>query len=654
MTRILLVEDEKLVARDEQQMLETLGYEVVDIASTGNEAVEKALSLKTDLILMDIRLKGEMDGIDAAGKILEQSSVPIIYLTGHSDDETLKRARRTQPYGFITKPFETKLLRSAIETALYKSEMDAKLRESEETFRMVSSTAYEAIIMMENEGNISFWNKAAEKMFGYSEDEALGKNLHRLIVPKEFHETHDAAFPKFKKTGQGDAIDKILELKAIRKNGEVFPIELSLASSKIKNEWIAVGIIRDITERKALEDETRRLATIAKQAVEGIAVADLEGQIQFANNAWATMHGYDSADGLVGESLSIFHTEKQLKTEVIPFNEEAKQRGHNIGEIGHVRKEGTTFSTLMTVALLRDEQGTPYAIAGFAQDITERKNLEHQLSHAQKLESIGQLAAGIAHEINTPTQYVGDNTRFLKDAFDDILKLFVKYQHFLQVAKAGNIDQQLIDELEKMIDETDVAYLLDEAPKAIEQSLEGIGRITHIVRAMKEFSHPGGQEKTRTDINKAIETTITVARNEWEYVAEIKTDFSPDLPMVPCLQDEFNQVILNMITNAAHAIGDVLGDKSSNKGVISITTCMKGEWVEIRVKDTGSGIPEAARDKIFDPFFTTKETGKGTGQGLAISYNVIAKKHGGSLTFKTEEGKGTTFIIRLPVEEPVS
>ena len=209
--------------------------------------------------------------------------------------------------------------------------------------------------------------------------------------------------------------------------------------------------------------------------------------------------------------------------------------------------------------------------------------------------------------------------------------------------------RETIQEVSAAKKDVDTGYLLDEIPKAIDQTLEGITRVATIVGAMKEFSHPDMKEKILLDLNHAINSTITVARNEWKYVAEMKTEFDPSLPLISCLPGEFNQVILNLIVNAAHAIADVVKKGISEKGTITVKTQNCSEWIEIRIQDSGTGIPEKVRSRIFDPFFTTKEIGKGTGQGLAIARSVIVDKHGGSIHFETEEGNGTTFIIRLPL-----
>jgi signal transduction histidine kinase len=284
-------------------------------------------------------------------------------------------------------------------------------------------------------------------------------------------------------------------------------------------------------------------------------------------------------------------------------------------------------------------------------DITQRNVLEDQLRQAQKLESVGQLAAGIAHEINTPTQYIGDNVRFLKDAFQELKGVLGKYEGLLATCDRGSPAPDKAQEAAAAEERREVDYLLEEIPKAIEQTLEGVMRVSTLVGAMKEFSHPGTKEKTLLDLNHAIESTITVARNEWKYVADLETDFDLSLPLVSCRPGEFNQVILNLIVNAAHAIAEVVEKGKFEKGTIKVQTRNCPEWCEIRIQDTGSGIPEKVRAKIFDPFFTTKEIGKGTGQGLAIAHSVVVDKHGGTIHFETQVGVGTIFIIRLPWNE---
>jgi signal transduction histidine kinase len=266
------------------------------------------------------------------------------------------------------------------------------------------------------------------------------------------------------------------------------------------------------------------------------------------------------------------------------------------------------------------------------------------------LESVGQLAAGIAHEINTPTQYVGDNTRFVKDSFTAILKVLKSHEELLAAARQNTITPELLARQEAVLAASDLDYLYTQIPSALAETLEGVERVSKIVRAMKEFSHPGGKEKTAADLNRAIESTITVAHNEWKYVADLKVELDPGLPLVPCFLGEFNQCILNLVVNAAHAIGDVVKAQPGAKGLITVKTRRDGDLVEVCVTDTGTGIPEAIRLKIFDPFFTTKEVGKGTGQGLAMIYGSIVKRHGGAVTFESKVGQGTTFIIRLPLK----
>jgi PAS domain S-box-containing protein len=397
-----------------------------------------------------------------------------------------------------------------------------------------------------------------------------------------------------------------------------------------------------------LEERTSFLNALVENNPLAVVAFNSEGLIQLCNPAFEHLFQYPQKD-ILGARLDQLISDDRTRSE----SQEMVHRAI-AGEAIHLttqrkRRDGSTvYVEFYGVPLIA--HGVRLGGLALYQDITERKLLESQLVQAQKLESIGHLAAGIAHEINTPIQYVGDNTSFLKESFENLVKIFDCQKKLLCAVKELGVVPTLVADAESTADEIDVDYLWKEIPRAIEQSAEGVKRVATIVRAMKEFSHPSGDQMKEVDINHAIESTLTVSRNEWKYSAEMSTDFDPALPLVRCLADEFNQVILNLVVNAAHTIGDVQKRNGGNKGRITVKTRRDGEWAEIRVTDTGAGIPEEIHSKIFTPFFTTKEVGKGTGQGLAIAHSVVVKKHGGNISFETVEGQGTTFIVRIPIK----
>ncbi len=280
----------------------------------------------------------------------------------------------------------------------------------------------------------------------------------------------------------------------------------------------------------------------------------------------------------------------------------------------------------------------------------EQARMESQLRQASKLNTIGMLAAGIAHEINTPVQFVSDNTRFLAEAGRDLLQLLDAnrgVQDALEEADPGNESLARVREIQ---DGVDLAFLENEIPAAITQSLEGLGQVVEITRAMKDFSLMTGEDdKTETDLNQLIAKTVVVTRNEWKYVAEVGTDLDESLPLVPCYPSDLKEVLVNLIVNAAQAIGEAKAEGRTGKGRIRISTRSEPEKVVISVADDGAGIARAIRNRVFEPFFTTKTGGKGTGLGLAIVHSLIAKRHGGDVSFESEPGRGTTFTLRLPL-----
>ncbi len=374
----------------------------------------------------------------------------------------------------------------------------------------------------------------------------------------------------------------------------------------------------------------------------------------YVNNSALKLLGYNRAELLLMTPADVGLCEGNCMEFLRPLMEAREDVLQVHGDI--VNKDGNAVPVSVKIQLMECGRRGKFFVA-IIRDLSnriamekEQERLAAELLHAQKLEAVGRLAAGIAHEINTPTQYVGTNIDFLDEAFQDLMELQDINTSLVQKAEQEKFHVELVDEIRTVTEQIDLDYLREEIPGAIEESRDGIKRVTSIVRAMKEFSHPGSREKEPADINKLVETTATIARNEWKYVSEVKLDLAPDIPAVPCLSDEMNQVILNMIVNAAQAIEEKLGDNpEGEKGVISIKTRTDGNWVELRISDTGTGMSEEIQPMIFEPFFTTKEVGRGSGQGLAIARNVVVEKHGGTIEVESEPGKGTTFIIRLPI-----
>lgn len=409
-------------------------------------------------------------------------------------------------------------------------------------------------------------------------------------------------------------------------------------------ESLNLELEAEVEERKNAEKNLILFRNLIHQSSEAIFIVDPEsGGFINTNTRAHELLGYEAKD-LIFLGIPDIDTEIKEGQNWTGYVEKIKKLPSLVKETRYKKKDGTLIPVEAGIRyVVLDEK--EYLIA-VVRDITRRKELEHELLQAQKLESIGRLAAGIAHEINTPIQYVGDNLRFFRDEFKNIAKLMKAVNEM--VPADGQTSAHHIG-LKKIAEEIDSDYLIEEIPKAIDQALQGVEQVAKIVGSVKAFSHPGEDERKPTNINKAIENTFLVSRNEWKYVADLKTELDPTLPMVPCLTVGFNQVILNLIINSAHAIEEKT--EGRGKGTIRVKTRLDGDNVEISISDTGSGIDEAITSQVFDPFFTTKEVGKGSGQGLNIARSVIVEQLGGTITFDSEKGRGTTFIIRLPIGE---
>lgn len=291
------------------------------------------------------------------------------------------------------------------------------------------------------------------------------------------------------------------------------------------------------------------------------------------------------------------------------------------------------------------DDGSVVGIDGVLHDVTDRNKAKRDLDRTQMLQTIGRLSAGIAHEINTPIQFIGDNLRFLSDSFADVFELIAAYGDAKE-AMAKTFDTAVIDAAEE---QADIEFLVGEIPQAIEQSLEGVARVADMVGAMRHFSHIDERRMAPADINKALKGTLVMLRNEIKYVADVKVELADDLPEAICCIDNLNQVFLNIITNAAHSIADVV-NRDGGRGVVTVTSAVEGGQIVVTISDTGAGIKAENRERVFEPFFTTKQSQKGTGQGLSICWSIVVDRHHGCLSFESIEGVGTTFIIRLPIE----
>ena len=406
-----------------------------------------------------------------------------------------------------------------------------------------------------------------------------------------------------------------------------------------------------VIEHDRMESRFRGLSQAVEQSPASVVITNTAGNIEYVNSKFVQVTGY-SAEEVLGKNPRILKSGETKPGEYAAMWKTLSAGGEWRCEFHNLRKNGEVFIEAASISPIRGKEGGVTHYVAVKEDITEHKVLESQLAHSQKMESIGQLAAGIAHEINTPIQYVGDNLRFLDEAFGDTARLLDTYETLIaSTALQDAMDPEQCKTIDELKEELDIEYLREEVPQSIAQALQGVVQVGRIVGAMKQFAHPGSSEKAPANLNAAIESTVTVARNEWKYVANLELELDPNLPPVPCLIGDINQVVLNMIINAAHAIHEKQGEGPDEKGTITISTYSENAEAVIRIRDTGAGIPEHLQSRIFDLFFTTKQVGKGTGQGLAISHSVVHEKHGGHITCESGVGIGTTFAIHLPLND---
>jgi PAS domain S-box-containing protein len=535
------------------------------------------------------------------------------------------------------------------------------LKEAEHQYRSIFENALEGIFQIAADGRLLTVNPAMATIFGYPSAAAaihLAPDIrsHLGVNPGR----RDSLF---RRLFTGKQV-KNFEIQAAHTSGRTLWLSLNAKTISDKDGKLerVEGIAEDITKRKEAEEklarhhesleETIRLRTaevleqrtFLEEVLEGIQAAVIviyrETRVVADCNAISEqLLGYDRKDMIEGDFIRadslLFGNlrEKSLNREFITK-----------------RKDGTMLPVLRNVLPVVYKGLPAYAVILF--DISERKALERQVNMAQKLQSIGQLAAGIAHEINTPIQYIGSNITFLADSFNQLFKLHHRYSDLMEKARKGLDISDIIEQTTRQIVELDLDFLMEEIPQAARQSLNGVDQVASIVKAMKQFAHPEHDNLALVDINSALEQTTIVTRNEWKYVAELNLDLDPVKPVIEGYPGPLNQVFLNIIVNAAQAIAEKVGN-SGAKGQINIRTRSDDTYVTIEVSDTGNGIPADKIHEIFDPFFTTKEVGKGTGQGLSIAYDIVTNKHKGKIDAVSTVDLGSTFTLHLPVRYDV-
>ncbi len=522
------------------------------------------------------------------------------------------------------------------------------LMDRERFYRSIVDNIQDVIFETDAAGHWTFLNPAFERFVGGTVNEATGRPALDCATPQDRRKALVWLVPILR----GVAPATRFEIRYIRPDGTEAWAEVHVEAQRGDNgEFLGTfGTIREVSERHRNEELEKQLAqqmlrqtedrvkTIIEEAPLLVFSLDRDGLVTFC-------------DGKTLDKLGM--TPNQLEGissfDALPDQPEAWAaiREALSGKPARVAIQLTDVHLDVRYSPIFDENGRPNGATGVAIDVTESHKLETQLVHARKMESIGHLAAGLAHEVNTPAQYIADNTRFVRDSFDPIQELLLGAR-----AVIDGVGGPAAEAFERRWQQQDMDYLIEEIPAALKQSLEGLSRVTQIVKSMKQFSHPGTRDFQWANLNEQIESTLTVSRNEWKYVAAVEKLFDKDLPEVWCSAAELNQVFLNMIVNASHAIADYVEAGKYDQGVISISTRRLGDGIEIEIRDNAGGIPAHIREKIFDPFFTTKDPGKGTGQGLALAQSVIVEMHKGQIALDSEEGVGTAFSIRIPIGKP--
>lgn len=644
---MLVADDQASVRLWLENLLSGWGYQVV-CAADGREALGILRQSDGPSLAIVDWVMPIMDGTEVCRQVRSMpgpSYIYILLLTSKSEQADMIEGLGSGADDYLKKPFDPLELKARLEVAS-RIAVEKTLRDNEQRFQAAATLASAGLAVADLQGRLLEVNDGFCQFLGYSREDLLRKTVFDICHPDDLAGTRI----RFARFNLGNASFSLERRYVHRSGGTVWALlSVSYVRHGDGTADYVVAQTQDITARKLAEEGLRRsealFRAITENAAELIRVLERDGMIRYVSPSHEPVLGYSAR-----ELQGINCLDELVYAEDRPA---ARRWTQGLVETGraeptqfrYVHKNGSIRMLDCSGGVIRNGQGEVEALVVTSRDMTERKLLESRLQQAQKLEALGQLAAGIAHEINTPAQYVLDNTMFIQRAWGEASRLVTAAREILAGSAPG-----AMAEFDRVWQENDFPYLSQEVPRALEESLTGLQRLARTVQAMKEFSCSCPQQKEPLDLNRAIETVIAVSRNEWKYVAELETRLDKSLPPVPCLASEFNQAILSILINSVQAIAEKVKGKPGEKGLIRVMTQRRDPWAEISIQDSGVGVAECIRDKIFEPFFTTKEVGSGTGQGLTITHSVIVQKHGGQMWFESEPGEGTTFIIRLPLQ----
>ncbi len=563
-----------------------------------------------------------------------------------------------------------------------RKQAEVALHESERKFRSITEQMAEMVFVTNASGYITYVSPAIETIAGYTEQDALGHLFTDFFVEDEI----PRAIATFQSALQDHLTAQVLEFRYKKKNGSFFYGEVHVHYYHENGSSGAIGLVHDITERKRNEnllkgynkrllDNQQFLKSIYEGVNHSIFVVDLMADGTYCYKGNNPLH--ETLTGIPNEVIAGKKPENLLDPEiaaaVISRYDSCVRKGCSIRyeeRLTFMGKESCWETVLNPV---RNDNGYIYRIIGTSTNITERKaaaqqlhqlnqtleeriaekTKELELTHQQlilqeKLASIGQLAAGIAHELNNPLNFIKINFATLREDFTDLLSILKAYRQAIAIVEdSDTLPAQEQQKLHNMEQNLALDMLLDDIAQIFLESQHGFERITTIINSMRNFSYRHtADKKIPFDINRGIEDTLILARNEYRDYADVALHLE-ELPPVMCHPDQINQIVLNLIINSAQAIAS---QQRKSHGKITLRSWCDGKNICFSIADDGPGIPENIRNNIFNPFFTTKQPGKGTGLGLSISYDIIVQKHGGTLSVECPAEGGTIFTLTLPLQ----